>query len=460
MEATLVGNQVPEGFADVVAGLAELGDDELAGRYREVELAQRRLAAEQAAITHEVETRGLYRADGHRSVLGWLRAQGNYSGGHLTQIRRLARLFASEPQIGEDLTAGQIGADHAAELARAFANPRCGHLLSSSLDILLEHAQRLKFDDFRRCVQRWEILADRDGAHRDHRDAVESRRAAIVAGPHGVDVAASGGTVLQAAQMAAILEAFADAEFHRDVADLRERLGPDAPSSELARTDAQRRFDALVTILNTANNADADNTPPATTVNIVCDQYPFESAMARHHLADEPVDLPAPDPADVRCHTSTGIPLQPDDVVLAALGGWIRRVVVDSADVVINMGRRSRIFTGAAAEAARLLVTVCDMPGCTVPEHWAQIDHIAEWADGGHTDQDNAAILCGRENRHKHRQRLTTRRDRDGKLHVQRPDGTWIVAIGCDPPNDADFLTEDQIRQRILDRLNGQSRSP
>lgn len=441
-------------FEDLVAELDDLGNVELTERFRELELAQRRLAAEMAAITHQIDRRSVYRDDGHRSVAGWLRAHGNYSVGQVTRLRRMARLLAACPDVGDDLAAGRVGVDQVAELGRAFANPRCGDRLPDSLGILLDHAQALKFTDFVSCVQRWEILADLEGAHRDRGDAVEARRAAVVAGVGGVDVSASGGTPVQAAQMAAILDAFADSEYRRDAAELHEQLGPDASSSELARTGPQRRFDALVAIFDAANSHTGDNTPAAATVNLVCDLHTYESAMARHDLADQPTDLRAPGPAKARCHTTSGVPVLPDDAVLASLGGWVRRVVVDSASVVTDMGRRSRLFTGAAAEAAALLATGCENLGCDIPGHWTQIDHIVEWSDDGRTNQDNAALQCGRDNRRKHRFGLRTRRDSDGLLHAQRPDGTWITPVGADPPTEADFLTDHEITDIIRGRLH------
>lgn len=440
-------------FADLVGEASELSVAELTERFRELELMQRRVAAEMAVLTSEVDRRGAFRDDGHRSIAGWLRAHGNYSDGQASRLRRVARLLAAAPEAGDDLVAGRIGVDQVAELARAFANPRCGHLLPDSLDILLDDAQRLRFKDLSACVQRWEMLADLEGAHRDRGDAIEARRAAVVAGVDGVDVSASGGSSLLAAQMAAILDAFADAEYRRDAAELRERLGDDASASELARTGAQRRFDAMAAIFHAANNHTGDGVPAPVTVNILADMYTFESAMARHDLADEPTDLPAPDPARARCNTATGVPVLPDDAVLAALGGWVRRVVVTSAGVVTDMGRRSRLFTGAAAEAAAILATGCENDGCEIPHHLTQVDHIVEWSDQGRTDQDNAALECGRHNRHKHRHGLTTRRDRYGKLHVRRPDGTWITPVGADPPHGSDFLTDEQIDEHVRRRL-------
>ena len=126
----------------------------------------------------------------------------------------------------------------------------------------------------------------------------------------------------------------------------------------------------------------------------------------------------------------------------------MQRVVVDAHDVVINHGRRHRLFTGKAREAAQLLATTCGHRGCDVPADLCDVDHVDEWAaDGGETNQDNALPLCGSHDRWKHRQRLRGRRDRSGRIHLIKPDGSVIKPIGArdpvwaepDPPADFDW---------------------
>jgi hypothetical protein len=137
-----------------------------------------------------------------------------------------------------------------------------------------------------------------------------------------------------------------------------------------------------------------------------------------------------------------------------ALLGHVRRVVVDSRGVTVSYGRRERLFKGAAADAARTLVTMCDNPGCTLPEAWCQIDHMTEWDDHGRTDHDNRAVFCGHDNREKHRLKLTARRDKHGQVQLQRRDGTWITPIGVDPPTEDDFRSNEQWARQLGDNLH------
>ena len=98
------------------------------------------------------------------------------------------------------------------------------------------------------------------------------------------------------------------------------------------------------------------------------------------------------------------------------------------------MGRKQRLFTGPAREAAKLLIRRCDHAGCDLPEEFCDVDHSTEWNDGGPTDQHNAAAGCNHHNRLKHTRRSTTRRDLHGQRYTIRPDGSVILPVGARPP--------------------------
>ena len=247
-------------IASVVGALQGMDDNELVDHFRALELEARRREAELAATIAEVERRGVHHHDGHHTIRNWLRAEANWSGAQIVRRSRMARLIADITEVGDALHSGQIGVAQADELARARSNPRCGDELVDAVDVLLDHCEQLPYDDARACVQRWEMFADLDGSHRD-RLSSEERRVAFV-GEHdgGLFVTATGGSALDAAEMTAIFDAFAEQEFRNDVIERTVRHGPDAPTSLLPRTDAQRRFDALHTIFRAA----AANAQPGT----------------------------------------------------------------------------------------------------------------------------------------------------------------------------------------------------
>jgi hypothetical protein len=115
-----------------------------------------------------------------------------------------------------------------------------------------------------------------------------------------------------------------------------------------------------------------------------------------------------------------------DDVLAAALTGRVRRVVFDTAGVVIDLGRRARLFTGGARDAVMLGDRWCLWPGCDLRSGRCQTDHTTPWAaSNGATRPDNGGPACARHNRWK-QHGYHTRRDPTGHWHTYRPDGTEI----------------------------------
>jgi len=51
------------------------------------------------------------------------------------------------------------------------------------------------------------------------------------------------------------------------------------------------------------------------------------------------------------CVTDGGVVVDAYDMVIAAATGHVRRVVLDSAGVVVDTGRKQRLFTGPLREA-------------------------------------------------------------------------------------------------------------
>jgi hypothetical protein len=423
--------------AAVADHLVELDDRLLDDRLRRLELERRRVAGEQALAIAVANARQLHLRDGHHSMSAYLRATLNCSSAEATQWKRLARVCDTVPGVADSLIHGRIGVGQAHELARARSNPRCGDRLREVAPLLLEQAEMLDLADFRTCVRRWELLADADGAHDDRERSAAARNASVLAVGGGVDVRASGGDPVSAAEMVEILDAFTRAEFDRDVAARVDRFGDAAAGQPLERTSAQRRFDALLEIFRRAANSPIESgRRMPVTVNLVVDDRTYAESLVGHGLIPDDAldDIPDPGPERRRCETAAGTPVHPDDVLLATIHGHVRRVVLDGAGVVTNLGRRRRLFTGAAREAARLSARRCSRPGCSIPSTLCEVDHVHDHAKGGATDAANGDPQCGAHNRQKNRGYRTVRDPHTGRVVHYRPDGTAIVPAGQAAP--------------------------
>ncbi len=141
-------------------------------------------------------------------------------------------------------------------------------------------------------------------------------------------------------------------------------------------------------------------------------------------MGARPASLDPNDPHN-KCETNTGVPVDPFDMMVATTIGTVRRVVLDSAGVVVNMGRKQRLFTGALRDAVMMQSKRCTCAGCSVPAAHCQADHTLPWANAGPTNTDNGGPACAHHNRWE-TTGYTTRRDPNGHWHHHRPDGTEI----------------------------------
>ncbi|NUS51831.1 MAG: DUF222 domain-containing protein, partial [Nocardioidaceae bacterium] len=96
------------------------------------------------------------------------------------------------------------------------------------------------------------------------------------------------------------------------------------------------------------------------------------------------------------------------------------RRAVDGRSVVLDAGRRRRLFS----RTQRLLLTVqdqgCVAEGCDRPASWCEADHMTAWQEGGRTDLANGRLLCGFHHRKAHSQLYVSDRLPDGKVRFHR----------------------------------------
>jgi Domain of unknown function (DUF222) len=452
-------------FTAEIERLVDLTDTELHARVRSLELEHRTVQACLAAALAVADARQLNAVvDGHLTMRSYLRAELNYSTAEASRWLQIASMLNAHPAVGDAWINGHIGSPQAVTFARTYANRRVRDRLGEFVPILLDHAEQLPHSDFAACVDKYVALADPDGAHNDRDDAIRNRRAHVseVGGVLAANV--FGGDPLTAVEMVDIHRQFIDAEYQTDVAARKAMFGDDAENHDLDRTHTQRCFDAFIKIFRSANT-DIVGQPANTIVNIVTDAGTFartlrDAGLAPDTINGRPVDpfTGLPDPLrliddlvgapgelrDRRCETASGIQLHPHDVLRAALAGHVRRVVLDSNGVIVNMGRLSRLYTGSARTAAKLLIHHCQRPGCELPTDFSQIDHNTEWNEHGSTDQTNAGVICGPDNREKHRQKWKRQRATNAHQYTIRADGTIMLPVGARTPDfsDADDTAE------------------
>lgn len=107
-----------------------------------------------------------------------------------------------------------------------------------------------------------------------------------------------------------------------------------------------------------------------------------------------------------------------------ACSATLRRLVLDSDSVAIDLGRKQRLLSPPGRRALEAHDKHCIWPGCDRPARWCQSHHQQEWSAGGTTAVRTSALLCGRHHRLRHE---------GGWQLLQQEDAEW-KAIPPIPP--------------------------
>lgn len=316
---------------------------------------------------------------------------------------------------------GDVGIAQSQLMAQIAANQRISDddLAAAAPDLLVD-AQTLSYDEFERRARRFEELADPVGAADDHERLHDRRDFRLKAKHNGGWTLSASLPELAGSRFVDVFAAYLEREWETDWNEATGRCGDDATVTDLRRSEPQRRADAFMALVEAAAIAPPNGVRAVPTLDVLCDAATLAALLHGERI-------PASRYRDVVCRTQSGRVLHLSEAASLALWAEVRRVLLDERGVVVNMGRRQRLFKGAAREAALLTTIVCRWPGCSTPVGRLEVDHARSWKHhGGCTDQDNADGLCRGHNLLKeHGYRME--RDEAGSWHVYHPDGHEIV---------------------------------
>ncbi len=423
-----------------VAGRSLTARDLLAVE-QEWEQLHRVIGAAQIDNLTAIDTTQAHRIDGHRSVKAHTAHVLKLSPEEAGRRVKMSRALRALPEVAEALRSGRIGLCHTRLLAAVHANSRVRDEMVGRQEKFLRWANEETFDEFKVKVLDWERSTDMNGGFKENERNHDKRNVRLVNNSIERMWDLSGQFAAeQGARLREILDHYIEVEFKADWAEARNRLGDAATVSNLKRTDAQRRADALERIFNDAAGAPRDTSRPPIVHNIVwssdtylalADLLGADAAALDTHWSATLTDPKAQraqwcDPDTYRCSTLDGVPLEPVEQFFSSLANEVRRVIVNTKGVVIDLGRRARLFTGSARLAAQLQHPHCIWPGCHIPTTGCEVDHLHDYGKGGYTNPDNGAPLCGFHNRWKQRGFATTRDPVTGRWRTYRSDGSEI----------------------------------
>jgi hypothetical protein len=169
-------------------------------------------------------------------------------------------------------------------------------------------------------------------------------------------------------------------------------MGP--PAADETRTPRQRRHDALEDLCRYF--LDSGDAP------VMGGEKPHVMVLA---------DLEALQGLAGGCHeTLDGGILTVDEVRQIACDCSVSRIVLGPDSEVIDIGRKTRVWTAAQRRAIIARDRHCQAAGCDRDPRWCDIHHTDHWADGGTTSVDKGKLFCRFHHRIEHLKEAARRR--------------------------------------------------
>lgn len=351
------------------------------------------LVAEKAA--------GTWQARGDRSFEAW-RGRASRTGPRAARNEvRQAETLHDLPKVGDALAQGRISAQHVATITRlGGGTPAQQEAVRSTAgqDHLLRLAQRHDAETFATAAARWVATHDPAGLERGHHVQRANRFL------HVVDT--HRGTVIKG-QLDSI-------------AGHRLRLALEAatphPAADDDRDFGQRAADALdaiaTRILTDKTTTPGAHVPPQVSLLLTEETWAGARRALRHQRAAARGGSHCPEQvAHPPATLEDGTPVPDSELAAALCDCEITRIVVGSDGLPTDLGRATRLFTGAMRKAIIARDRHCSWPDCHALARWCHIHHIDWWErDDGPTSLDNGVLLCSYHHHEVHRRDLAIRR--------------------------------------------------
>ncbi len=353
-----------------------LSDAELTGVVLELQHLRAQLDAVEAEALARWDADRCWQDEGAKTGAAWLAWKQRIPITVARQRIRHARAMRALPEVASAWAAGEIDRAHVSSLL-GVRTARTTYAFDRDHPQLLQAARTASFVEFKRRCDRWELMADPDGAEQAAADAHAAREVYLSQSFGGIWFGRTTLDPLSGTIVDETLRAIDKELFAADWAAAKARLGRDPLASELGRSPAQRRADALVEMAARARTAPPGGRRPTPLFTVVVDYDTLAGPVLE--LFNRTV-------------------LTPGTVAPWLTEADVERVVFDSPSRVIDVGAQRRFFRGALRRAIEVRDRTCFHPSCDEVPQWPEVDHIVEHARGGPTTQTNGRLGCHHHN--------------------------------------------------------------
>jgi hypothetical protein len=348
-----------------------LSDDDLVGCLDAAHRLEQAAAAVKAHVVRQIEIRDLARSQDRRGLVSWLRGRLRIDPQAARDLIEVGGAIDRYEHLDRAYSAGDIHARQVSAIAEALDELPAdvgADIVERAQTTLVGLAREFEPAKLRRFGARiLELVApeladaDDEAALRREEERARRRRGFTLSTPFEGSVRVTGYLPIE------------------DAATVRAALDPlCAPRPGDERTPAQQRADALVEVCRLALSGGAlpDNggERPQLAITMSFDAVSKELRRAR---------------------LDTGDSLSVSAARRIACDAQILPVLLGGSGQILDVGRSRRVAIGPLRRALVVRDQGCAFPGCDRPPRWCAAHHLRHWADGGPTDLDNLALLCG-----------------------------------------------------------------
>ena len=332
----------------------------------ELQAIRNRLDAVEARLTGQWDARRCWQDDGARTAKAWLGSRCRVAPATAGRRVATARAMRDMQHTADAWAAAEISVDHVWELIRS---ARTADTFSDDEKMLVDQARdrSLKYAEFTIAQAYWRQLADPDGTERAAGAQHGHRRLHLNQTAGGWWYGEFGLDPIHGAIVSDTLTGI-EAELFRT----------DWATGEPTRTPEQRRADALVEMATRARTAPADGQRPR----------PLFTTLVGYETLHGRI-----------CELAGATVIAPGSLIPYLDQAEIERVVFAGPSRVVDVGKRTRLYTGALRRAIQVRDRFCYHPTCDIGSDRCQIDHDLAYADGGETTQTNGRPACDHHNR-------------------------------------------------------------
>jgi hypothetical protein len=314
-------------------------------------------------------------AEGFLSSASALRSKLRCSHGHAFRSVRLARKLESLGEVASAFSAGEITAEHVAEIGHGHTAARAAMIEGVEVE-LVAFARISTPVELRDAVRRLTDAFDGDGGAGRDKEAHDLNKVTLSSTTDGRGILNGS---LDAELADVVLTAF-DAEM-----EVLRTAGETRKSPEM-------RAVALESICRqylTACGESAARGRGQTHVSVVVD-------IARYAESDAELV------AVIRAETAHGGTLSRNTLDRLSCDCKISRVITNGSSAVLDVGRATRTVNAALWNALVARDVHCQGRNCARGPGLCEAHHVRHWRDGGPTNLDNLELLCWHHHRQQH----------------------------------------------------------